>query len=246
MRVRKLTASGDFSFGQGRQDFFVDQPEAVAQIVKTRLSLWLGDWFLDVTDGMDWQGSVLGNRTRTTRDPTLRRRVLESPSVTQINDYSSGFDGDTRAFRASFGLDTEFGVYGQFAYQYVTPSLIPAPELEAPLPPPIIIDIVQTSDRSIFVSWGDRPPFLGARFALSAGPVHVTPPFVAVGSSITITRGLVSSTFPGQGTLTGRSFTLSAGSVAVTASPWSSAWSTDFGVLTFSPWSTDYSSAFGL
>ena len=51
MRYRKLDDSGDFMFGHGQADFHHNTPEAVAQAVATRLRLFSGEWFLDVTEG---------------------------------------------------------------------------------------------------------------------------------------------------------------------------------------------------
>ncbi len=46
-RVRKLDANGDYSFGQGEANFWVNNAAGVAQNVETRLGLLEGEWFLD-------------------------------------------------------------------------------------------------------------------------------------------------------------------------------------------------------
>ena len=51
MRVRRLDSSGDMMLGHGNSDFYSDDPEGVAQNVKTRLQLWQGQWFLNTADG---------------------------------------------------------------------------------------------------------------------------------------------------------------------------------------------------
>lgn len=124
MRYRKLTATGDYRFGQGQADFYIDQPEAVAQAVATRLRLQLGDWFLDLTDGMDWRGKVLGNRTAPVRDITIHSRVLATPHLKSMSGYSSGLDPDTRAFRAQFTLDTDYGPFSM-SHSFVVPDATP-------------------------------------------------------------------------------------------------------------------------
>ena len=109
MRYRKLSASGDYTFGNGIADFWVDVPDAPAQAVKTRLALWQGQWFLDTREGMPWKTRVLGNRTADTRDPSIRAHVLGTQGVTGIADYSSALNRDTRAFSANIVVDTIYG-----------------------------------------------------------------------------------------------------------------------------------------
>ncbi len=109
MRYRRLDENGDYSFGRGAADFWVDVPDAPAQAVKTRLALWQGQWFLDTQEGMPWKTRVLGNRTADTRDPAIRAHVLGTQGVQRISDYSSALNRDTRAFSANLVIDTIYG-----------------------------------------------------------------------------------------------------------------------------------------
>lgn len=92
----------------------------MAQAVGTRLRLDLGDWFLDVTDGMNWRTGVLGNRTTSTRDVLIQARILDTPGVNSIISYSSTFDGNTRRFAVQVVLDTIYGVIPNPATQGVS------------------------------------------------------------------------------------------------------------------------------
>lgn len=150
MRYRKLSATGDYMFGSQQGDFWVNVPDAVAQAVQTRLRLQLGEWYLDTTDGTDWQGSVLGERTRATRDPVIRQRVLLTPGATQINGYNSQFDPNSRRFNAAFSLDTQFGKFGLFSTDFLTEPTTPQPE---PPAEPVDVTVAPTSDTSILVNW---------------------------------------------------------------------------------------------
>lgn len=109
MRYRKLTSTGDYSFGHGTSDWFVDQPEAVAQAVKTRLGLEVGDWFLDTSAGMAWRTKVLGKYTADTRDITIRARILGTTGVTAITAYNSDLDRTARAFTVAATISTVYG-----------------------------------------------------------------------------------------------------------------------------------------
>ena len=110
MRVRQLSPTGDFTFGKGVGNYLIDTPDAVGQIVSTRMQLWLGQWFLSVSDGMPWETKVLGKYTGSTRDPAIRDRILTTPGVSGIASYGSVLDTQTRKFNVQAVIDT---IYGQ-------------------------------------------------------------------------------------------------------------------------------------
>lgn len=110
MRYRKLDPNGDYTLFAGQQDFYINQPAAVAQAVETRLKLWLGEWFVDTTDGTNWQTGVLGKYTQSTRDAVIKARILATKGVNRILTYSSNFNSATRTFDVNVSLDTVYGV----------------------------------------------------------------------------------------------------------------------------------------
>lgn len=110
MRYRKLDADGDYTFGNQQADFYKDNPEAVAQAVMTRLRLNKGEWFIDTEDGTPWNSEVLGERTVATRDAAIKKRILGTPGVVQIDSYNSTFNAETRRFSVTATITT---VYGQ-------------------------------------------------------------------------------------------------------------------------------------
>jgi hypothetical protein len=115
MRVRALDASGDRKFGRSLQDFYIDQPEGVAQCARTRLGFWYGEWFLDRTDGTPWMTKVLGKYTGAIRDAVVRARVLGTPGANRIITYSSSFTTRSRYWTANIQLDTIYGTTRTFA-----------------------------------------------------------------------------------------------------------------------------------
>lgn len=110
MKYRILSSTGDMTMGGGLASFYINSPEAVAQAVKTRLLLFLSEWFLDTTDGTDWFGRVLGKYTQGTRDAVIRERILDTLGVNTILTYSSSFNSATRTFTVNASLDTVYGV----------------------------------------------------------------------------------------------------------------------------------------
>lgn len=113
MKIRKQDANGDYVFGTA-VDFYQNEPAAVAQAAQTRLLLFTGEWFVDVTDGMPWRTDVLGKYTKEAYDTVMKQRVLGTPGVRAVLDYVSSFDGTTRRLTFSFTLDT---IYGQAPVQ---------------------------------------------------------------------------------------------------------------------------------
>jgi hypothetical protein len=89
MRVRTMSPTGDMTFGQSQANFLVDSPAAVAQTIKTRLGLWVGQWFLDQTIGMPWMQQVIGKYTQPYYDAAIRDRVTTGPGVIGIETYTS-------------------------------------------------------------------------------------------------------------------------------------------------------------
>ena len=111
MRVRKQDpVTGDRIFGGSQAAFFQNDPVGVAQVVQTRLALWLGQWFLNVDDGMPWLTKVLGKYTASVRDATIRDRILSTPGVIGIASYASQFDPQTRKFFVQATINTAYGV----------------------------------------------------------------------------------------------------------------------------------------
>ena len=109
MRYRKLDANGDFSAGHGPADFFVDEPNAVAQSILTRLRLWTNEWFLDTAEGTPYREQVLGVRKQQTAGPALKLRVASTEGVTSIDAFSADYDGDSRHLAVSATVSTIYG-----------------------------------------------------------------------------------------------------------------------------------------
>lgn len=109
MRYRKLSPTGDMVFGHGLGDFFINSPNGVAQAVKTRLNMYVGDWYLNTLDGTPWNTKILGKYTGSIRDPALRARILGTTGLLSITSYDSQFSNTTRRFGVNVGINTIYG-----------------------------------------------------------------------------------------------------------------------------------------
>ncbi|MGF6837075.1 hypothetical protein QF001_000942 [Paraburkholderia youngii] len=109
MRYRKQDANGDYVWGHQQNDFWVNAPDGVAQAILTRLRLFVGEWFLDVTDGTPWTTQVLDKYTSGQYDAAIQDRILGTPGVVQITSYSSSLNTTSRKLTVNATVDTQFG-----------------------------------------------------------------------------------------------------------------------------------------
>ena len=117
MIYRAQDNNNDYTFGSGINNFLQNTPDAVAQAVQTRLKLWSGEWFLDVTDGTPFLSGILGKYTNDTVDQLIKQRILETQGVKSILDYQGVYNGDNRSYTVSATIDTVYGltdIYGAF------------------------------------------------------------------------------------------------------------------------------------
>lgn len=108
MRYRKLTSSGDYSFGHNAIDFFVDSVPGVAQRIETVLKLIQGEWFLDNTAGVPYFTEVFGYNTQSLYDGVIKQAIENIPEVISITTYSSSLNAVTRLLNISATIQTIF------------------------------------------------------------------------------------------------------------------------------------------
>jgi hypothetical protein len=88
-----------------------DEGQAAAIIIDNKLSMWLGEWYLDLSQGTPWL-TILG-----VKNPDLNavRQVLQgiiagTPPVNVVNDVSLAFDTTTRNLTWSWTATLDSGV----------------------------------------------------------------------------------------------------------------------------------------
>lgn len=109
MKYRRLDNNGDMTFGNQQMDFHKNSPDGVAQAVVTRLKLWLGEWFIDMTEGTPYQQAILGKGKQESIEPALRERILETPGVTELVHFEMRHDANERTTKVVVVIDTEYG-----------------------------------------------------------------------------------------------------------------------------------------
>lgn len=109
MRYRKLSDTGDYVFGSGELDFYIDEPAAVAQLVETNLLLWLGEWYLDIEAGVPYLQGVLGKHSLESANSVIRQAILETQGVLNIESLDSSINQDTRLYTVTATINTIYG-----------------------------------------------------------------------------------------------------------------------------------------
>jgi len=120
MIYRRLDENHDMCFGRGKQDFLEDSvgnPEAIAQAIKTRLLLFLGEWWMDLYDGLPLWEQILGQRidNKNIINEILIDRIkgLLLPDnqygVIGVTEVTSEYNSDSRKYTFSCVVDTIYG-----------------------------------------------------------------------------------------------------------------------------------------
>jgi hypothetical protein len=109
MRYRVLSSTGDMQFGRGQANFYINNSASVAQLIQTRLGLWAGEWYLDLTQGTPWATQVLGHGTSSVYDSAIRAVILGTTGVTGIASYSSSLNPTTRRLTINATVNNAYG-----------------------------------------------------------------------------------------------------------------------------------------
>lgn len=114
MIYRRLEDDGSYVFGRGKNGFLSGR-EAVGQAIKTRLLLFQGEWWENVTEGLPFFQNIAGTRNNEegnirTVGLLVQNIIAGTRDVTDINEEELRFDTDTRTLHCKYTVDT---VYGQ-------------------------------------------------------------------------------------------------------------------------------------
>jgi len=89
---------------------FTSGAEEVAQTVKTRLRLFLGEYFRDITDGTPWWESILGkDGTLSSKEAIIKNRIIRTDGVVRILSFTTTFDLATRKYSIKTDILTKYG-----------------------------------------------------------------------------------------------------------------------------------------
>ena len=111
MKYRALDVNEDYSFGQGSTSF-LSETDAVAQAIYTRLRLFLEEWWEDTGDGLPYFQSIAGaylSRGKQLVDSIIQKRIQGTKGVTDVYEFVSTYDPDTRHYSFQCKVNTIYG-----------------------------------------------------------------------------------------------------------------------------------------
>lgn len=110
--VRSLGPNGDPLNGNGANNFLTDL-DAVAQIITTRLKLFEGEWWENLTDGTPFFQSIMAapasQKNQQVISNLLQQRISGTPFVTGLQSVNISVDPRTRALSFTCTVLTAFG-----------------------------------------------------------------------------------------------------------------------------------------
>ena len=103
------TTTGDLVIS-GNTFPIIDGADAVAQHLKCRFQLFLGEWFLDTRLGVPYfQEILVKGPSFAAVSEILKKVALETPGVTEVTIFEVDYDGVTRLFSLHISAMTTDG-----------------------------------------------------------------------------------------------------------------------------------------
>lgn len=105
MKFRALDANGDWTFGNGVQNYLTNQ-DAVAIDIKTALQIFSGEVFWAVDFGVDWW-NLIGSRDQVSILLQTRSIISSRDGVIRIKNVTAALNA-ARRLSLSYSVDTVF------------------------------------------------------------------------------------------------------------------------------------------
>lgn len=107
--IRLDPVTGDIDVSTGDL-LLTSGTEAIAQNLRIRLRMFLGEWFLDTRQGIPYFRNILIKNPRTNVVRSIfRQAILTTPGVTGLDKLVLDFDNSLRQLDVSFDAVTDTG-----------------------------------------------------------------------------------------------------------------------------------------
>jgi hypothetical protein len=117
MSFRALTSSGDWTFGNGVQNYLIDE-DAINADIATALRLFLGECFFALDSGVDWW-NLIGSHDEQNIILQCRKVIASRAGVARINTVYANLTRSTRQLSVTYNIDT---IYSRSIVNTVTPA----------------------------------------------------------------------------------------------------------------------------
>lgn len=114
MKYRRIV-NGEPSFGQSQKDF-ISGVDAVAQAILTRLSLFTGEWWEDINEGLPLWTQIMGysGTNKSHVDAVISKRITDTNLngvnlVTGISAVTGVYTPGTREYAFTANVQTIYG-----------------------------------------------------------------------------------------------------------------------------------------
>lgn len=95
----------------------VSGADEVTQRLRSRLKMFRGEWFLDLTKGVPYRTEIFVKGISSERiAAAIKMEILTTPGVLQLLSYSQSIDGATRKLNIDFEVltsDGEIIIFGE-------------------------------------------------------------------------------------------------------------------------------------
>ena len=115
MRIRCNDINNDWRFGHSETDFFVDNNQAVAQDLKTKILEWKNDFFANLEAGIDWRNRLGQRGQKDLLDEDIQKIITNSDEVIALTQYRSSL--------IDRQCDIEFECYTLFSERAISIAL---------------------------------------------------------------------------------------------------------------------------
>lgn len=102
LKTFKLDETGDLIFDNAARPIQLLGTDAVDQVVKAAISLWLGNWYRDLERGVDWLSIFQKRQSRAAIIQILTDALLQVEYVEQVTDIFISVDKETRVAEMTY------------------------------------------------------------------------------------------------------------------------------------------------
>jgi hypothetical protein len=100
----------DLAITKGELTFTEEKPESVAQRLKIKLLMFLGEWKFNIDFGVPYYQRIFEKGiTKPVVDSIFRQQIIETPEVIKLISYSSDLNAMTREYSATFTVQAVDG-----------------------------------------------------------------------------------------------------------------------------------------